>query len=112
MVVVAVVDIAMLEIYVRRETRLNGPKTKRRRPMIVRIFGIPEPIEDKEPEFLMKLEQGNNYVELILVKPDGTKVQNGILLRITKDMKLYRFGSINNNLGLPLDANSQLEIDD
>ena len=64
--------------------------------------------EEKEQEFILKLVQKGRQVELVLVDPKGEPILNGILLIITKDMRLNRFGSINKNLGLPLDASGKL----
>ena len=69
-----------------------------------------KPIVEKEREFLLNLVQDKENVELILVNPDGTKAENGILLVITKEMRLDRFGSIDSDLGLPLNKDGQLKL--
>ncbi len=74
--------------------------------MKIRLFE--EPVK-KEQEFLLRLKQDRGQVELVPVDPKGESILNGILLIITEDMRLNRFGNINKNLGLPLDASGKLE---
>ena len=66
----------------------------------------------KEPEFFLRLVQIGLDINLVLVYPDGNKMDGGILLEITKDMRFKRTGYINSTLGLPLNEKRQLELEE
>ena len=68
--------------------------------------------KEKEPEFLLLLVQDGSEVNLIMVDLDGDEVDSGVLLTITEDMKLRRISHINKTLGLPLNGNNQLELEE
>ena len=67
-------------------------------------------VEDKKQEFFLRLVQWGESVGLVLVNLNGIEVTGGKLLRIKRDMKLYRYGSVNDTLGLPLDIRDRLEL--
>lgn len=77
--------------------------------MKIRVYNE-EPVEDKEREFILKLEKVGNAVNLILVNEKGAEISKGILLQITSEMKLHRYSYINDKLGLPLDENERLTL--
>ena len=64
----------------------------------------------KEQEIFLKLEQRGSIVALILVDEHGEKISAGNLLEIGEDMTIYRHGSINSTIGLPLNKEKQLKI--
>ena len=57
----------------------------------------------KEQEFFLKLVKAGEAVNLVLVDKKGEELLGGILLQIKKDMTLYRYTYIEDNLGLPLE---------
>ena len=77
--------------------------------MKVRVFDE-KPIEDRKREFFLRLVQSGKSVDIVLVDPDGIKVQGGMLLRIKHDMKLFRYRGVNDTLGLPLDEKGSLKL--
>ncbi len=66
--------------------------------------------EEKEQEFLLRLVHRGNYIDLVIVDSNGDGVQAGILLSITKDMRLKRHICVNSDLGLPLNKDNQLVL--
>ena len=77
--------------------------------MKVRVYNE-KPVEDKVHEFIVRLVQLKEGVKIVLVHEDGTEVTAGSLFKITCEMKLLRYGSLNDELGLPLDGSRRLEL--
>lgn len=71
-----------------------------------------EKMVEKEPEFLLRLVQGEQNVLLVIVDSDGIEETAGILLEITKDMRLRRDKFINETFSLPLNEYGQLELEE
>lgn len=66
----------------------------------------------EEPKFLLRLVQIGQDVQLLIVNSEGIEKNSGILLEITKNMELRRTGHINSTLGLPLNGNKQLKLEE
>lgn len=66
------------------------------------------PVENKEQEFLLQLQQCGEYIYLQLVGEDGENVSQGSIIRINPDMTITRCSGMNTRLGLTLNHNRQL----
>ena len=71
-----------------------------------RVFGAP-----REPEVLFKLEECFDTVQLVVCDSEGNMLPNGNILSIKKDGSLRTFDSVGNNLGLKLDCDGRIIID-
>ena len=70
------------------------------------------PAIEKEQEFFLKLVKAGEAVNLLLVDKKGKEIMGGILLQIKKDMTLYRYTYMDDELGLPLDVEDRLKLGD
>jgi len=76
--------------------------------MKIKVFEKPEPAE--EPEMFLTLEQEPDKIFLKLVDKYGKPIDGGILLEVNSNMEIRRIGYINEELGLPLNAENKLKI--
>ena len=74
--------------------------------MKCKVFGVP-----REPEILFKLEECFDTVQLVACDSEGNMLPDGNILSIQKDGSLRTFDSVSDNLGLNLDEDGRIIID-
>ena len=63
------------------------------------------------PEVFFKLEQCYEDIQLVACDAKGIKLRDGCILSIQKDGSLRTFDGINSGLGLKLDSEGRIIID-
>ena len=74
--------------------------------MKCKVFGVP-----REPEVFFKLEERSDTVQLVACDSEGNMLPDGNILSIQKDGSLRTFDSVSANLGLFLDCDGRIIID-
>ena len=74
--------------------------------MKFKVFDVP-----REPEVFFKLEQVYDTIKLVVCSPDGKKLLgDGDILSIQKDGTLRLFPDVNPSLGLKLDEDGRITL--
>jgi hypothetical protein len=74
-------------------------------------YKVYEKSESPEEEVCLRLVQDGDRVKVIAVDEDGEKKDNGNLIAFTSD-GITRYPGVNCNLGLPLDDDGHLIVED
>lgn len=74
--------------------------------MKCKVFGVP-----REPEVFFKLVECFDTVKLVVCDSEGNMLPDNNILSIQKDGSLYIFNNVSDNLGLKLDCNGRIIID-
>ena len=64
-----------------------------------------------EPEIFFKVEECFDTVQLVACSRDGKRIPEGTILSIQNDGSLRTFDSVSDNLGLKLDCDGRIIID-
>ena len=73
--------------------------------MKCKVFGVP-----REPEVLFKLEECYDTVKLVACDSEGNMLPDNNILSIQRDGTLYLFRDVNPSLGLKLDEDGRITL--